>query len=105
MTTANHTAQGLLIASYLTHDPYAIVFAGFLSAIWDLFHLQDEKGDWTIYNIAHKHIWWKWLIPFANLHLAEDWLVHRKDGGINKLYVPLEIILWVVMLFLFLFRL
>ncbi len=103
MTMPNHMAQSALIQCYICPNIYAIILAAFLGGLWDYFHLQDQKDDWTVYNIAHEPRWWKFLIPYANLHLIEDLLTHNKEGGMNKFYKPLEVILWIAIMFFFVY--
>lgn len=73
--------QSYLVASLFTNDYRILAVATMLGGLPDLVHLLDKKGDWTIYNKFHKHTWWKWLIPLYNLHLLEDWAIHKEKGG------------------------
>jgi hypothetical protein len=97
MTTPNHAVQSGLIQFYIYPKWYLIVIAMIFGGLPDLCHLFDKKGEWFIYNKFHEHIWWKWFIPYVNLHLLEDYFTHKKEGGMNKYYKPAEIFLWVVM--------
>lgn len=73
--------QSYLLTSLVTSDYRILAVAALLGGLPDLVHLLDKKDDWTIYNKFHRHTWWKWLIPFYNLHLLEDWLMHKPEGG------------------------
>lgn len=81
MTCPNHMVQSYLICSTFTNDYRLLAGAMLLGGLPDLVHLLDKKGDWTIYNKFHARKWWKWLIPFYNLHLLEDWATHKPEGG------------------------
>lgn len=103
MTTPNHIAQSVIISLLFTHVWIIIVIAGFLGGLWDYFHVLDRKDSWLIYEYYHRHKLWKWFVPFANLHLLEDWFVHDKNGGTNTYYIPAEISLWIIMIIIFIF--
>ena len=103
MTTPNHIVQSVIITLLFTHCWFIVLIAGFLGGYWDYYHVLDRKGSWLIYEYGHRHMLWKWFVPFANLHLLEDWFVHKKDGGMNKFYIPCEILLWIIMVIVFIF--
>ena len=103
MTTPNHIAQAVIISLLFTHAWLILAIAGILGGLWDYLHIFDRKDSWLIYEYCHEHKIWKWFIPFANLHLLEDWLVHKKTGGMNTYYVPAEITLWIIMAVVFIF--
>jgi len=55
---------------------------------------QNDPGDWTkFYQWAHD-TWYCYLIPFWNLHIAEDYLVHQPGGGWYWWTKYLELGLW-----------
>lgn len=100
MTVINHMVQSYLLTSLVTSDYKVLAAATFIGGLADLSHLLDKKGDWTIYNKFHAHKWWKWLIPFYNLHLLEDWLMHKPEGGWKSWAYPVEIVTDFVMAFI-----
>ncbi len=98
MTCPNHMVQSCLICSAFTNDYRLLAVATLLGGLPDLVHLLDKKNEWIIYNKFHEHNWWKWFIPFYNLHLLEDWLMHKKEGGWKWWAYPLEVITDIILL-------
>jgi hypothetical protein len=97
--------QSAIIQYNILPKWYLIIIAMFLGGILDLSHTLDKKDEWVTYNKFHQYKWWKWFIPYVNLHLAEDYFVHKRiGGGMNKWYKPLEIVLWIIMLFIFVIK-
>lgn len=100
MTCPNHVIQSYLLTSLITSDYRLLAVATLLGGLPDLVHLLDKKGDWTIYNKFHAHKWWKWLIPFYNLHLLEDWFTHEPEGGWKSWAYYVEVVTDFIMAFI-----
>lgn len=100
MTAPNHIIQSGLIQYFVYPKWYLIVIAMLLGALPDLVHLLDNKGDWTIYNKFHEHKLYKWFLPYLNLHLLEDWLTHKKEGGWKSWAYPVEVTTDFIMAFI-----
>lgn len=105
MTTLNHSAQGFLISYLIWNNPVFIAIAVYLSIRADVekFFYGEGKDDWNgKYYELHQLSWENLIIPFHNLHILEDFLVHKKTGGMNKWYIPLEILTWIIIVGMFL---
>ena len=100
MTIPNHIAQGATLAHILTKtlQTWEMVLICAVAGIW--FALPDLRalpetihGRWEKYNELHIPTWYNFN------HTYPDLLVHSKDGGMNKWYVPVEVTLWILMIF------
>jgi len=89
-----------------TGNPFLIACAGIASFIPDvspwyqrlILGKKKEDIDWDgFYTDAHKLTWYNLLIPFWNLHILEDWLMHKTNGGWKWWGIYLEILLWCIM--------
>ena len=102
-TTASHIAQSATISYWLGYrwsifqKWYMIAIAMVLGAMPDLVRfLQKDTSDWNDYYKWAHHTWYCYFIPYWNIHIFEDLLVHKQTGGMNALYIPLEILTWVL---------
>jgi len=76
---------------------YVISAASILAIIPDAGRLfQSNPNDWTkFYRWAHTS-WYCFLIPFWNLHIAEDYFIHQPAGGWYWWAYYAEILLWML---------
>lgn len=90
MTIPNHIAQGITVGYATTQNWIVASIVGLWFSWNDLVALHETlKGNWTgLYAWTHKLKWY----TFPHAH--EDILVHKKEGGRNEFYIPLEIMLW-----------
>lgn len=98
MTTPNHFMQGIVITMSLRLKWYWCLLAGLISIVPDIGRLfQSNTNDWNLfYRWAHE-TWYLYFMPFWNLHIAVDKLVHKSTGGMNEFYLPLETLTWILM--------
>ena len=96
MTTLNHAAQSAIIQYLIYPKWYFIVLAVLLGTFGDLIRLfQKDKNDWTDYEIAHEFIWYNLIVPYHNLHILEDWLIHDHErGGWKLIGIYIEMLFW-----------
>ncbi len=94
-------AQAYLL-TWWTKKRWLIITAVVLSAVPDIGRLfQSDPHNWNhFYHWAH-NAWYLYLVPFWNLHIAEDWLMHKTTGGWKPWAIWLEIISWGVMLLIY----
>lgn len=102
MTSPNHSMQSAIIAHTIYPEIWFIVLAFILGWMNDIeiWHqtLTGKKRDYTkFYQFAH-YSYWTLLIPFMNLHFLMDKIIHKPEGGTNKLYYPLEVLTWLIIL-------
>jgi len=99
MTLPQHVVQSGLICLLIPklRKWYVITFALFLTVLPDVGRLlQSDPSDWTkFYQWAHS-TWYCFLIPFWNLHIAEDFFIHQPGGGWCWWAYYLEILLWIL---------
>ncbi len=99
MTLPQHVVQSGLICVLIPRlrRRHIIILAIILTIIPDVGRLfQQNPDDWTqFYEWAHSS-WYCFLIPFWNLHIAEDYLVHQPGGGWYWWVYYLELLLWLV---------
>jgi len=99
MTSLNHSAAGSIVA-YLIYPNWIFIATAFILSwspdieIWYQTITKKERDYTKFYLFAH-YSYWVLLIPFMNLHFLMDKLVHKKEGGMNDLYYPIEILSWV----------
>lgn len=95
MTTPQHIVQSVGIAYIIWDNFYFVCLAGILGGMPDIGRLfQKDSNDWNkFYTWAHKK-WYCFLIPFWNVHIAEDYFMHDADGKWKWWVVYLEAILW-----------
>jgi hypothetical protein len=101
MTTLNHIAQSYLLTRW-TKKKWLIITAIVLSAAPDLGRLfQSDPSNWNLfYRWAH-NAWYLYLIPFWNLHIAEDYFIHKHSGGWQPWAIYVEIISWIIMAYIY----
>jgi len=97
MTTPNHIAQGFLLTRW-AKKKWLIISAMVLSAAPDLGRLfQSDPSNWNLfYHWAH-NTWYLYLVPFWNLHIAEDYFIHKHSGGWQPWAIYLEVTSWIIM--------
>lgn len=99
MTLPQHVVQSGLICLLIPklRKRHIIFLAIILTIIPDVGRLfQQNRNDWTkFYQWAHS-TWYCFLIPFWNLHIIEDYFIHKPGGGWYWWAYYIEILLWVV---------
>lgn len=99
MTLPQHAVQSGLICILIPklRNWYIIAAAIVLTIIPDVGRLfQHNPDDWTkFYQWAHS-TWYCFLIPFWNLHIVEDYLIHQPHGGWYWWAYYLEVLLWIL---------
>lgn len=106
MTTPNHMAQSGLLQYVICPQWYLIVIAVVLALLPDvsiwyqrlILRRNTEEINWNgWYKMAHES-WWALLIPYFNVHVGEDFFVHKKEGGWKWWAYPLEIVTDLILL-------
>lgn len=99
MTIPQHVVQsGLICYLFPQLRRWYIIGAAIVLAILpDVGRLfQRDPDDWAkFYQWAHS-TWYCYLIPFWNLHIAEDYFIHQPHGGWYWWAYYVEVLLWVM---------
>lgn len=81
---------------------HIVLLAMILSGLPDIGRLfQSDPNEWNLFYTWAHDTWYCYLIPFWNLHIAEDYFLHYKTGGvIQPYYLICEILTWLLMIYL-----